>query len=120
MNCILLTALVLSCITLKNSTIDALKTTADVEAFARAYDPKISQDPEEFRIKPTEELASEMDCNGRFQTWCIKNWEKADLNNNRYTDLLVIGHWYGTGPLVVLDLGKDRFKFIRLKGQALK
>ena len=60
-----------------------------------------------------------MDCNGRVKIWSIKNWEKADLNNDRCTDLLIIVHWYGTGPLVILDLGKDHFKFTRIAGYQL-
>lgn len=120
MNSVLLTAMVLSSMVLHSSTIEALKSTAEVEAFIRTYAPKISQDPTKFRIKPTDELASEMDCDGRFETWGIKNWEKADLNNDGRTDLLVIGHWYGTRPLVVLDLGDAHFRFIRLPGQAVE
>lgn len=118
MKTVLLPFLFFSCMAVQCSTIAQLKSTADVETFVRTYDPKISKDPMKFSIKSTDQLASEMDCNGTFKAWAITNWEKADLNNDGRIDLLLIGDWYGMYPLIVLDLDNGNFEFIPLKGHA--
>lgn len=98
------------------STIEQLKTTEEVEAFVRSRDPKINgPEATKFHIKSNDVLSRELECGGIFEDWKIKNWEKADLNNDGTTDLLLIGEWNGPYPMVVLDLGEDVYKFIRLK-----
>jgi hypothetical protein len=39
----------------------------------------------------------------------VKPWVKADFDNNGYTDVLVVGNWYGHSVLVILDSGENRF-----------
>jgi hypothetical protein len=102
-------------ITHQCSIIEELQTTEEVEAFVKTYDPKVSQEPEGFRIPSTEELAETMGCRELFKEWGIKNWEKADLNNDGRQDLLLYAQWYGTQPMAVLDLGDAQYQFIRLK-----
>jgi len=98
------------------STIDQLKSTAEVEAFVKAHDETVAdRETVSFQIRSTEALATELACDGIFKEWDIQNWEKADLNNDGRTDLLLIGEFYGPQPMVVLDLGDAGYKFEKLK-----
>lgn len=45
----------------------------------------------------------------------IRNWEKADLNGDGLTDIVVLGNWYSTMPFVAIDIGNDKFKLMRLQ-----
>jgi hypothetical protein len=97
------------------STIDKLSTTDEVVAFVKAnYNQIQGTEAEKFKIKTTAVLSRELECQGIFKKWDIHNWEKADLNNDGLTDLLLIAEWYGPQPIVILDRGDETYDFIKL------
>jgi hypothetical protein len=90
--------------------IDELKSTEEIVEFVKSVHPRFEDTWREFTIPPTEELAKELDCDGVFQEWGIKNWEKVDLTNDGLTDLLFISHQYGYAPYAIIDNGDGSFK----------
>lgn len=100
----------------QNSCIDKLKTTEEVTDYIKQNYPGYNTRGEkQLSIKSTEELSKELNCEGLFSEWDIKNWEKVDLNNDGRTDLLAIIDYYGTQTIAVLDLGNDQTVFKTIK-----
>ena len=88
--------------------IDKLTTTEDVVAFVRKVNPDFAND--KFEIRPTEVIAKDLACGGIFKDWSIRNWEKADLNNDGLTDLLIMPYRGGYQSYVIIDKGNSEFK----------
>ena len=90
--------------------IDKLKTTEEVIEFVKHVSPRFKDSWKEFTIPPTDVLAKERECDGIFQDWDIKNWEKVDLTNDGLTDLLFISYQYSYTPYAIVDNGDGGFK----------
>ncbi|SDC57095.1 DUF6438 domain-containing protein [Pedobacter soli] len=90
--------------------IDSLKTDQDVERFLKQINKDFAKDTN-FSIQTTEQLAKNLDCEGIFQKWRMKNWEKVDITNDGLTDLIFIGSWSGYFSAAVVDIGSNNFKF---------
>ena len=108
-------ALVVSLITYSNfslaNTIDRLRTTEEVVEFAKSVNPDFNKDTRfKFQLRASETIAKDLQCGGIVDEWNIKNWEKADLNNDGLTDLLIMPYWYEYKSYAIIDKGKGRFK----------
>ncbi|UWY28883.1 DUF6438 domain-containing protein [Flavobacterium sp. TR2] len=92
--------------------IDSLETTADVIEFAKTVNPKFkSYRAGNMRIKSTDSIANDLNCNGIFKKWNVLNWEKKDLNNDGKTDLIFHAYWYNNYyPYAIMDMGSNVFK----------
>jgi hypothetical protein len=55
-----------------------------------------------------------------FKSWDIKNWEKADLNNDGLTDLVFIAFWGRYLSCAAIDEGNNSFKMINLSNNHSK
>src|ERR1700744_1372454 len=71
--------------------IDKLNTAEDVASFITSLDKKFhKKNISTPVIKPTDEILKDNTCAIPFE---IKNWVKADFNNDGLTDLLAIAYW---------------------------
>jgi hypothetical protein len=94
--------------------IDDLKTDRDVNEFVKAMNPKFVKDKYvKFEIRATDSIAKDLNCNGIFENWHIRNWEKADITNDGLTDLVFVAHWYDYISYALIDKGDNNFKLIR-------
>jgi hypothetical protein len=86
--------------------IDRLKTTEDVVSFVKKVSPELTKSKwVELKIPSTNNISKEFNCNGIFNFWEIKNWEKTDLNNDGKTDLLFIADYYQIDTYAIIDNG---------------
>lgn len=70
-----------------SNTIDDLKTDGEVNAFVKAQNPDfVKYNDGKFEIRATNLIAKDLSCNGIFESWQIRNWEKADITNDGLTD----------------------------------
>jgi hypothetical protein len=90
--------------------IDDLKTDADVAKFVTslAY-PDRDGGLRDLVLKSTEQIIKDKYCAGVAESWGIKNWEKADLNNDGRTDLLVNMHYINYGVFAIIDKSNRKF-----------
>ena len=100
--------------------LDQISSTKEVEAFIVATNKTYEQDSKRISIKSTEQLSEELNCDGIFKSWDIKSWEKADLNNDGRTDLLVLAEWYGPHPLIILDQGNQNYEYFNLNNNTFE
>jgi hypothetical protein len=106
---------------LYSNQIDDLKTDQDVYEFAKRIYPQFTEyDHAKFAIRPTDSIAKELYCEGIFKSWDIKNWEKADLNNDGLTDLVFIAFWGRYLACAAIDEGNNSFKMINLSNNHRK
>jgi hypothetical protein len=50
-----------------------------------------------------------MGCDSLFEKLQIRNWEKADFNNDNRTDLIVTLCWYNFDIFIAIDKGDNTF-----------
>ena len=95
--------------------IDSLKTDCEVEAFLQTFNKDslniYNQAP---KILTTDSLRRRLSCSGIFNKWKIKNWEKADFNNDGKSDIIITAFWYQFQVFVVIDQGNNTFKLIQV------
>nr|WP_299340194.1 DUF6438 domain-containing protein [Allomuricauda sp.] len=92
--------------------IDLLNTTQEVIDFVREVHPDF--DDPKFTIRSTEQMKKDLYCDGIFNDWNVKNWEKVDLNHDGRTDLVFTAHFYGYKSYVLLDTGSDTYSLLPL------
>lgn len=95
--------------------IDSLKTDAEVERFLKTF----SKDSMSvYRLVPkvltTDSIRKKLACNGIFDKWKIRNWEKADFNNDGKTDIIITAFWSQFQVFVVIDRGNNVFQLIQV------
>ncbi|MES1216567.1 MAG: DUF6438 domain-containing protein [Bacteroidota bacterium] len=91
--------------------IDNLKTDADVVEFLKSTNADFrSPGLNKIELRSSEILRQDLNCNGLAEKWQIKNWEKADFNQDGLTDLVVMLYWYDYGVYVIMDNGKNNFQ----------
>jgi len=101
--------------TLFANRIDNLKTDNDVIEFLKSINPDFSSVRyNQIELRSTETLHLELNCDSLADKWQVKNWEKADFNEDGLTDLSVILYWYNYGLYVIMDTGNDDFRLIQL------
>ncbi|WP_424493266.1 DUF6438 domain-containing protein [Salinimicrobium sp. GXAS 041] len=94
-----------------------MQTTEEVEKFVKEVEPLFTKyKHSKYRMLSTEDLAYKLNCNGIFEQWGIKNWEKTDINNDGKTDLLFIISSKNGDPytFLIIDKGLKGFKNISL------
>lgn len=84
--------------------IDDIKTSSEVESLLKS----VNKDYEKFKVSETFENIGEK-CRNSAKAIGARPWTKADFDNNGYTDLLVIGNYYGVEPIVIIDKGNNDF-----------
>jgi len=101
----------LLCETLFANRIDNLKTDQDVIEFLKSTNPDFSSpNYNKIDLRSSEIIRQDLNCDGIADKWQVKNWEKADFNQDGLTDLVVILYWYDYGVYVVMDNGHNNFK----------
>jgi hypothetical protein len=91
--------------------IDSLKSSKDVEEFAKKVYPKFT----EFKIISTEEVRAKISCKEGYDLLEMKNWEKVDITNDGKTDLILTTYWGRTlYSYAIVDKGNNNFKTYRL------
>lgn len=96
----------------QHSCIDQLQTTEEVRTMIASHYPDYNPHGEQqIVVKSTSELAKELDCQGLFKKWDVKNWEKIDLNNDGRTDLIAIISYYSNQTVILLDHGNKNIEF---------
>jgi hypothetical protein len=97
-----------------SNNIDDLKTDRDVNEFVKAINPEFVKDKYvKFEIRSTDSIAKDLSCNGIFESWHIRNWEKADITNDGLTDLVFVAHWSDYISYALIDKGDNNFELIR-------
>lgn len=102
--------------------IDNLKTSKDVESFAKKVYPKFTEyDWEEFRIITTDSIANKVSCTKIYKNLNIKNWEKLDINNDGLTDLLLTVYWgVNLYTYIIIDQGDEEYKTQQLSSNVFE
>jgi|SRR5690554_1901345 len=96
--------------------IDSLKSSKDVEEFAKKVYPKFTEFKwSEFKIISTEEVRAKISCKEGYDLLIMKNWEKVDITNDGKTDLILTAYWGTTlYSYAIVDKGNNNFKTYRL------
>ncbi|AQS93158.1 hypothetical protein BXQ17_03280 [Polaribacter sp. BM10] len=96
--------------------IDSLKSSKDVEEFAKKVYPKFTEFKwSEFKIISTEEIRAKISCKEGYDLLEMKNWEKVDITNDGKTDLILTAYWGTTlYSYAIVDRGNNNFKTYRL------
>lgn len=96
--------------------IDSLKSSKDVEEFAKKVYPKFTEFKwSEFKIISTEEIRAKISCKEGYDLLEMKNWEKVDITNDGKTDLILTAYWGTTlYSYAIVDKGNNNFKTYRL------
>ena len=101
--------------TLFANSVDSLQNDKDIALFLIRIDNQFSfKKQRQIQVLPTDTLRQKLSCDGMFEKWKMKNWEKVDLNKDGKTDLLVTLLWYSFEVFIVIDKGDNTFKIIRL------
>jgi len=100
--------------------IDELKIDSDVVRFLISLNKNFitGKNTPKLTIPPIDSVLINRNCfksDTLSKTWETKSWQKADLNNDKRTDLVVTCHWYVYDNYVVMDNGNDTFKLISLR-----
>ena len=99
--------------------IDNLKTTKDVIEFVKMVYPEYGIIRHKdfkygiFDIESIDSIYNQLKCKEILKIDEIKNWQKIDINNDGFTDLIFISHYYGYTQNLIIDKGKEGFKLIR-------
>ena len=100
---------------LKANQIDNLKTDKDVLDFLKSINADFRSDKfQAIELRSTATIRSELSCDEMAEKWQVNNWEKADLNADGHTDLVVILYWYDYGIYAVMDRGDDKYDLVTL------
>lgn len=103
--------LLLACPSIFANRIDSLKTDNDVIEFLKSTNADFrSEKHDKIQLRSSETIRRDLNCDGIANQWQVKNWEKADFNQDGLTDLAVILYWYDYGVYVVMDNGNNSFK----------
>lgn len=96
--------------------VDDLKTDADVQKFITSVDTNFihTNYAAKIKIPSTEQILHDKNCDSNAVNWGVKNWVKADFNNDGRTDLLVIVVWDNYMNFIAIDKGDNTFKLINL------
>jgi len=96
--------------------IDSLKSSKDVEKFAKKVYPKFTEFKwSEFKIISTEEVRAKISCKEGYDLLEVKNWAKVDITNDGKTDLILTAYWGTTlYSYAIVDKGNNNFKTYRL------
>ncbi|TSJ40459.1 hypothetical protein FO440_11935 [Mucilaginibacter corticis] len=100
--------------------VDDLKTDSDIVKFIQPLQENFNyKDAPKLIMLSSEELVKRHSCDSLAGTWHIKNWEKADFNNDHKTDLLAIINWYDTDcDFIAIDKGDNTFQLIQIGGSS--
>ena len=92
-----------------------MRSDEDVVVFLKSVNENFNSPKyDKFELRSTETFGREQSCDGVADKWEVKNWEKADFNEDGRTDLLVILYWYNYGVYAVIDKGDGHFSFLSL------
>ena len=89
--------------------IDEITNIKQIQSLIKSIDKEYSN----FKIDDTL-IYSDKDCKRLCDSLKIKTFTKADLDNNGYTDLIVIGEWNDPSIICIFDQGKNKFSINRL------
>ncbi|HEY1869426.1 MAG TPA: hypothetical protein VGG71_00140, partial [Chitinophagaceae bacterium] len=84
--------------------IDEISNIKEFKSFIKSVDKKYS----DFKINDSLTYTDSA-CKRLFDSLHVKTLVKADLDNNGYTDLIVVGNWHGHCILCVFDKGGNKF-----------
>ena len=96
--------------------VDDLKTDEDVQKFFVSIDtnlisPKYARD---VKVFSTARILNDENCYPSAKNWGVKNWVKADFNNDGRTDLLVTIYWESYTNYIAIDKGDNTFQLINI------
>lgn len=96
--------------------VDDLKSDKDVLNFIKTVDtvminPKYSDN---IVLPSTKDILKNKNCDPDAWSWSVKNWVKADFNDDGHTDLLVTVLWDNYTSYVAIDKGDNTFKLINI------
>jgi len=101
--------------TLLANKIDSIQTDQEALSFLKTLDKRFTSEKyRQVQILPTDSIRQKLSCNGIFDKWQIKNWEKADFNNDGRTDIIITVYWYNFDVFAVIDKGNNTFELLQL------
>jgi hypothetical protein len=101
------------------NSVDSLQTDNDVLLFLKRIDKRFTSDKyRQLQIFPTAMLRQKSNCDSIADKWNINNWEKADFNGDKKTDLIVTSFWYEFDVFVAIDKGDNTYQLIQLSKSA--
>ena len=89
--------------------IDEITSSKEIEDLLKYLNPAFST----FHVNDSLKFLN-VDCKRLSDSLHCAPWFKADLDNNGYTDLVVIGGWDNHAIFCILDSGNNKFTFNRL------